>query len=166
MNEVKTEERVEENVTMAALDPKTVEQLVEIGTNLVTAVTAKPTFKEKLKSRKFWIAIAGIIVGIGGLVGFGDSTTALIVFVTLQIVSILGYCIAEGYIDAARIKEMLAAIGVVGSVLGNDEAIKEAAQKALDEFNASVEDELSATNMLNDAENSVNYDDPEDDDRK
>ena len=133
---------VQEDETTTTLTKERVDQLVEIGQNLVDAACSKPTLAEKLKSRKFWLSAATAIVGICGLIGFSDNTTAIIVFAILEIVSVVGYCIVEGYIDAARAKEMLAAIGTIGSMIGNKEVAEAEAQKAVDEFKDAPEDEI------------------------
>lgn len=94
-------------------------QLVGIANNIIDAATVKPTFKEKLKSRKFWIAIAGIVVGIMALFGTGGSSVGLITFGIVEVGSILGYCISEGKIDAERTKQLLEAAAVIAGVAAN-----------------------------------------------
>lgn len=58
--------------------------------------------KEKLTSRKFLVAVAGIITGIilmlTGNTGEGATTLTA---------SILGYLVAEGYIDAKAVSAVL-----------------------------------------------------------
>lgn len=58
----------------------------------------------KLTSRKFWVAIAGLVSGL--IVAFdGDAETAeTISGLILQAASVLGYILAEGLADAARVK--------------------------------------------------------------
>ncbi len=58
--------------------------------------------KTKLTSRKFLIAVSGVISGIV-LVASGNATEGMGAIVA----SVLGYLIAEGYIDAGAIKEKL-----------------------------------------------------------
>ena len=66
--------------------------------------------KEKLASRKLWVAIAGIIAGIAMIAAKNTvEGTAMIIS------SVLGYLIAEGYIDAKA----------VGGVIGEIELPKE-----------------------------------------
>lgn len=66
--------------------------------------------KEKLTSRKLWVAIAGIIAGIAMIAAKNTvEGTAMIIS------SVLGYLIAEGYIDAKA----------VGGVIGEIELPKE-----------------------------------------
>ena len=58
----------------------------------------------KLTSRKFWVAIAGLVSGL--IVAFdGDAETAeTISGLILQAASVLGYLLAEGLADAASVK--------------------------------------------------------------
>lgn len=57
--------------------------------------------KEKLSSRKLWVSIIGIITGIS-LIAAGNSTEGAATIIT----SILGYLMAEGYIDAKAVKKV------------------------------------------------------------
>lgn len=59
----------------------------------------------KLTSRKFWVAIAGLVSGL--IIAFdGDSETAeTISGLILQAASVLGYILAEGLADAANTAE-------------------------------------------------------------
>ncbi len=66
--------------------------------------------KEKLTSRKLWVAIAGIIAGVAMIAAKNTvEGTAMIIS------SVLGYLITEGYIDAKA----------VGGVIGEIELPKE-----------------------------------------
>ena len=58
--------------------------------------------KTKFSSRKFLIAVSGIVSGIV-LIASGNATEGM----GAVIASVLGYLIAEGYIDAGAIKEKL-----------------------------------------------------------
>lgn len=55
--------------------------------------------KTKLTSRKFLVAVAGIVSGIALLVN-GNVTEG----VAAVIASVIGYLVAEGYIDARAVK--------------------------------------------------------------
>lgn len=57
------------------------------------------TLKQKLTSRKFLMAVAGVISGIV-LILNGDSTEGA----SAVVASVLGYLIAEGYIDGKALK--------------------------------------------------------------
>ena len=58
--------------------------------------------KAKLTSRKLWVAIAGIISGIVLIVNGNtvEGTSTLVA-------SIVGYLLAEGFIDATRVKAVI-----------------------------------------------------------
>ena len=57
------------------------------------------TFLSKLSSRKFLVSIAGIVSGIV-LITNGSATEG----VATVIASVIGYLVAEGYIDAKAVK--------------------------------------------------------------
>ncbi|MBQ4556756.1 MAG: hypothetical protein IJA60_03805 [Clostridia bacterium] len=57
------------------------------------------TLKQKLTSRKFLVAVAGIVSGVALIVS-GNVTEG----VAAVIASVIGYLVAEGYIDAAAVK--------------------------------------------------------------
>jgi len=68
--------------------------------------------KEKLTSRKLWVAIIGIVTGIG-LIVTGDTPEGA----TTLIASILGYLLAEGIIDAKAVDSVLDIVDEVGNRL-------------------------------------------------
>lgn len=67
---------------------------------------------EKLTSRKLWVAIIGIVTGIG-LIFTGDTPEGA----TTLIASILGYLLAEGIIDAKAVDSVLDIVDEVGNKL-------------------------------------------------
>lgn len=56
-------------------------------------------FKEKLTSRKFLMAVTGVISGIMLIISGSDTEGASTI-----VASVLGYLIAEGYIDGKALK--------------------------------------------------------------
>ena len=66
--------------------------------------------KNKFASRKFILALVGVITGILGIIGFNDNIIAVVAFVAIEIFSIVAYCYIEGKIDAA-------AVGATASLL-------------------------------------------------
>lgn len=66
------------------------------------ATTPAPTAKKYL-SRKFIMALVGVITGIAGIFCANDNVVAVISFAALEILSIVGYILVEGKIDAASI---------------------------------------------------------------
>ena len=59
----------------------------------------KEMLKNKLTSRKFWVAVAGIVSGIV-LIANGNTVEG----VSTLIASVVGYLVAEGIIDAKKVK--------------------------------------------------------------
>ena len=68
----------------------------------------KIDWKKKLTSRKFWMAIAGVIVGVITLIlSFKNGEVTLAQTITGCIMaggSIVAYIIGEGLVDAAKIE--------------------------------------------------------------
>lgn len=58
--------------------------------------------KRKLCSRKFWLALAGLITGIVGFLKHPTTDAETITSLIMALGSVVAYCIAEGLIDAAR----------------------------------------------------------------
>ncbi len=58
-------------------------------------------WKRKLTSRKFWVAVAGLVSGIILAAGGTESQAATVSGVILQVAAVLGYLLAEGLTDAA-----------------------------------------------------------------
>ncbi len=75
----------------------------EKKTQEVVQSTRDPWYK-KFTSRKFILAMIGVITGICGMIGFSDNTTAVIAFIAIEILSLMGYIIAEGLVDAKAVK--------------------------------------------------------------
>lgn len=66
--------------------------------------------KSKFASRKFILALVGVLTGILGIIGFNDNIIAVVAFVAIEIISIVAYCYIEGKVDAA-------AVGATASLL-------------------------------------------------
>jgi len=59
------------------------------------------TFIRKISSRKLWIAIIGVVVGISAAFGIEESEYAPVVGIIGAIASCVSYIIGEAKIDAA-----------------------------------------------------------------
>lgn len=59
---------------------------------------------QKLTSRKLWMAIVGVIVGLAAAFGIDSSEYAEIAGIVTSAVSIVAYIFAEGAADAAGAK--------------------------------------------------------------
>ena len=53
------------------------------------------------------MALAGVIIGICGMIGFNDNTTAIIVFACIEVASIVGYMLVEGVLDHKSVSNVL-----------------------------------------------------------
>lgn len=63
----------------------------------------KINWAQKLTSRKLWIAVAGLVVGILALFRVDANTTEQISGVILSLGSVVAYIVGEGLIDAAAV---------------------------------------------------------------
>lgn len=59
------------------------------------------TILEKLKSRKLWAAIVGVIVGLATAFGIDGNDYAEIAGIVTSAVSVVSYIFAEAKVDAA-----------------------------------------------------------------
>ena len=57
-------------------------------------------WKSKLSSRKFWVAVAGLVVGVIALLGI-KTDTSQITGVIMALGSVVAYIVGEGLVDAA-----------------------------------------------------------------
>ena len=57
-------------------------------------------WKTKLTSRKFWVALAGLVVGVIALLGI-QTDTSQITGVIMALGSVIAYIVGEGLVDAA-----------------------------------------------------------------
>lgn len=62
----------------------------------------KINWKRKLTSRKFWVAIVGLVTGIMVFCGRPESEAAQVGALILQAASVVAYIIGEGLADAAN----------------------------------------------------------------
>ena len=61
----------------------------------------KIDWAKKLTSRKLWMAVAGLVVGILALFKVDANTTTQISGVVMSLGSVVAYIIGEGLVDAA-----------------------------------------------------------------
>ena len=62
------------------------------------------TILEKLKSRKLWAAMVGVVVGLAAAFGIDSGEYTEIAGIVTSAVSIVAYIFAEGAVDAAGAK--------------------------------------------------------------
>lgn len=80
--------------------------------------------KKHLMSRKFLIALTGVISGLLTMFGFSDSSSETIVGAILTLISIATYVIVEGRIDRASV------MNGVDAIIDITEEVKEQLAKA------------------------------------
>ena len=76
--------------------------------------------KDKLTSRKLWVAVAGIIAGVA-LIASKNVTEGAAMIIS----SVLGYLIAEGYIDGKAVGGVIEGIELPVAELVEEEKPKE-----------------------------------------
>lgn len=59
-------------------------------------------WKRKLSSRKFWIAVVGLVSGIMIALGHSEQEAQQIGGIIMSAASVIAYILAEGMIDAAN----------------------------------------------------------------
>lgn len=59
------------------------------------------TFADKLKSRKLWAAIVGVVVGIAAAFGLDESEWVQVAGMVTSAASVVAYIFGEAKIDAA-----------------------------------------------------------------
>lgn len=74
------------------------------------------TILDKLKSRKLWAALVGVIVGLAAAFGIDSGEYTEIAGIVTSAVSVVAYIFAEGAVDAAAEKG------------GSDEAVEAPAE--------------------------------------
>lgn len=62
----------------------------------------KETLIRKLSSRKLWVAMVGVVVGLATTFGITENDYAQVVGVVGSVASVLGYIFGEAKVDAAR----------------------------------------------------------------
>lgn len=66
--------------------------------------TMKINWKQKLTSRKFWVAVIGFVTAIMVAFGVNDLTIEQVVGLITAASTLIAYIIGEGMVDAARVK--------------------------------------------------------------
>ena len=58
--------------------------------------------KSKFTSRKFWMAVTGLVVGVLAMFGVPGNLTSQISGVIMSLGSVIAYIVGEGLVDAAN----------------------------------------------------------------
>lgn len=61
----------------------------------------------KLTSRKFWVAVAGLVSGLIIFFGGAEATATQVTALIMSAASVVAYILGEGLIDAAGTKTMI-----------------------------------------------------------
>lgn len=61
------------------------------------------TLKEKLTSRKFLAAVAGLVAGVAMVFGLDESIITQVSGAVVSVASVIAYIVTEGRIDAAAV---------------------------------------------------------------
>lgn len=61
--------------------------------------------KQKLTSRKLWMAVVGVAVGLAAAFGIEENDYAQIAGVVTSVVSVVSYIFGESAVDAASVKK-------------------------------------------------------------
>ena len=64
----------------------------------------KINWTQKLTSRKLWLAVAAFVSGLILAFGGDESTAQTVSGCIMSAASVLGYLLAEGLVDAARVE--------------------------------------------------------------
>lgn len=59
-------------------------------------------WKQKLSSRKFWVAMVGVIAALGAIFKFEAGTIEQITALIMSFGTLIAYILAEGWVDASR----------------------------------------------------------------
>jgi phage shock protein PspC (stress-responsive transcriptional regulator) len=65
---------------------------------------------KKLTSRKFWAAVAGVVVGLAMVFGLDESIISTVSGAVTAVASVVAYIIMEGRVDAEGVKNAVIAI--------------------------------------------------------
>lgn len=78
---------------------------------------------QKLTSRKFWVAIAGIATGVALFLGGDGSDITTIAGAVTTIISSVVYMIVEGKVDADRVKNSIEGVQTIVDTIQDTEDI-------------------------------------------
>ena len=80
----------------------------------------------KLTSRKLWVAVVGIVVGVATAFGITDNDYAPIVGTIGSIMSAVAYILGESFVDSNNKVELIETVtNSIGFVDTNDEGVGE-----------------------------------------
>ncbi len=86
------------------------------------------TIIEKLKSRKLWAALVGVVVGLAAAFGIDGNDYAEVAGIVTSAVSVISYIFAEAKVDAAASVPINLNFAEIG-----DESVKNDGEEAVSE---------------------------------
>jgi len=81
----------------------------------------KINWKQKLSSRKFWVAVSSIVAGLMVIIGSSDGDVEAIAGAIIAVGGAVAYIITEGKIDAQRVALAIEAIQVATEEVADDD---------------------------------------------
>lgn len=86
---------------------------------------------DKLKSRKFWIAVSTMLSGLLMLVGLADSTIEAITGAILIVGPAISYMVVEYKLDSKSMNDSFDALMDLIEAIKNDETLKKLFQERI-----------------------------------
>lgn len=102
---------------------------------------------EKLKSRKFLMALLSVIVGVATMIGCDDASITLISGIGLIVIPTIIYIVTEGKVDMAAVNKIVdTASQIVDLVEGSDDT-EETTSETTEETTEEVVEETTTTEV-------------------
>ena len=77
---------------------------------------------KKLKSRKLWVAVIGVLMGVSMIFGVDPNVVETVSGAVVAVVSVVAYIITEGKIDAAAVGDAAQKVqNAVDAVTGQED---------------------------------------------
>lgn len=81
---------------------------------------------KKLSSRKLWLALAGVVVGVATILGVDAGDVSTVAGAIISVVSVVTYIVTEGRIDAAAVGDAAGKVqDAIDAVAGADDKPEE-----------------------------------------
>lgn len=75
------------------------------------------SIKDKLKSRKLWAAVVGVITGLAMVFGLDEHVVNTVAGAVVALGSLVTYIVTEGRIDAAAVDPVIQAVQDAANVI-------------------------------------------------
>lgn len=80
------------------------------------------TLKDKLCSRKFLAAVAGVVTGLALVFGLDENTISTVAGAVVSVASVVTYIMAEGKVDAESVKNAVEGVQNAVEIIENGES--------------------------------------------